>query len=39
MQYRIKNVVVLGSGVMGCGIACQLGNVRLQVLMLEILPQ
>ncbi|MDG1028920.1 MAG: 3-hydroxyacyl-CoA dehydrogenase/enoyl-CoA hydratase family protein [Flavobacteriaceae bacterium] len=39
MQYRIKNVVVLGSGVMGSGIACQLANVGLQVLMLDILPQ
>jgi len=39
MQYRIKNVAVLGSGVMGSGIACQLANVGLQVLMLDILPQ
>ena len=39
MQYRIKNVAVLGSGVMGSGIACQLANVGLKVLMLDILPQ
>ena len=39
MQYRIKNVAVLGSGVMGSGIACQLANVGLEVLMLDILPQ
>ena len=39
MQYRIKNVAVLGSGVMGSGIACQLANVGLQVLMLDILPK
>jgi 3-hydroxyacyl-CoA dehydrogenase len=39
MQYRIKKVAVLGSGVMGSGIACQLANVGLKVLMLDILPQ
>jgi len=39
MNFRIKNVVVLGSGVMGSGIACQLANVGLKVLMLDILPQ
>ncbi len=39
MQFRIKNVVVLGSGVMGSGIACQLANVGLEILMLDILPQ
>ncbi len=37
MQFRIKKVVVLGSGVMGSGIACQLANVGLEVLMLDIL--
>lgn len=39
MQYRIKNVAVLGSGVMGSGIACQLANVGFEVLMLDILPR
>ena len=39
MQYRIKKVAVLGSGVMGSGIACQLANVGLEVLMLDILSQ
>ena len=39
MQYRIKKVAVLGSGVMGSGIACQLANVGLEVLILDILPQ
>jgi 3-hydroxyacyl-CoA dehydrogenase len=38
MQFRIKNVAVLGSGVMGSGISCQLANVGLEVLMLDILP-
>jgi len=38
MQFRIKKVAVLGSGVMGSGISCQLANVGLEVLMLDILP-
>ena len=39
MQYRIKKVAVLGSGIMGSGIACHLANIGLEVLMLDILPQ
>ncbi|MBH46511.1 MAG: 3-hydroxyacyl-CoA dehydrogenase [Flavobacteriaceae bacterium] len=39
MGFRIKNVVVLGSGVMGSGIACQLANVGLDVLMLDMPPK
>lgn len=39
MGYRIKKVAVLGSGVMGSGIACHLANVGMEVLMLDILPQ
>lgn len=35
---RITKVAVLGSGVMGSGIACHLANVGLQVLLLDILP-
>lgn len=38
MQYRLKKVAVLGSGVMGSGIACHLANVGLDVLMLDIVP-
>ena len=38
MSYRIKKVVVLGSGVMGSGIACHLANVGMDVLMLDIVP-
>lgn len=38
MQYRLKKVAVLGSGVMGSGIACHLANVGLEVLMLDIVP-
>lgn len=35
---RIKNVAVLGSGIMGTGIACHLANAGFSVLMLDILP-
>ncbi len=38
MTKRIKKVAVLGSGVMGSGIACHLANAGLEVLMLDILP-
>tara|TARA_B100000686_G_scaffold355291_1_gene472096 strand:- start:17984 stop:20383 length:2400 start_codon:yes stop_codon:yes gene_type:complete len=38
MSFRIKKVVVLGSGVMGSGIACHLANVEMEVLMLDVLP-
>ena len=36
MNYRPKKVVVLGSGVMGSGIACHLANVGMDVIMLDI---
>jgi 3-hydroxyacyl-CoA dehydrogenase len=35
---RIRKVAVLGSGIMGSGLACHFANVGLQVLMLDILP-
>jgi 3-hydroxyacyl-CoA dehydrogenase len=35
---RIKKVAVLGSGVMGSGIACHLAGAGLQVMMLDIVP-
>ncbi|MCB0675927.1 MAG: hypothetical protein KDC30_04545, partial [Saprospiraceae bacterium] len=35
---RIKKAAVLGSGLMGSGIACHLANIGLEVLMLDILP-
>ncbi|MCZ2102740.1 MAG: 3-hydroxyacyl-CoA dehydrogenase/enoyl-CoA hydratase family protein [Chitinophagales bacterium] len=38
MIRRIKKVAVLGSGVMGSGIACHLANAGLEVLMLDIVP-
>ncbi len=38
MTKRIKKAAVLGSGVMGSGIACHLANIGLEVLMLDIVP-
>jgi 3-hydroxyacyl-CoA dehydrogenase len=35
---NIKKVAVIGSGVMGSGIACHLANIGLDVLLLDILP-
>ena len=38
MSRRITKVAVLGSGVMGSGIACHFANIGLEVLMLDIVP-
>ena len=38
MSYKVKKAAVLGSGVMGSGIACHLANVGIDVLMLDIQP-
>lgn len=38
MTKRIKKVAVLGSGVMGSGIACHLANIGLEVFMLDMVP-
>ena len=38
MSRRIKKVAVLGSGVMGSGIACHFANIGLEVVMLDIVP-
>ena len=38
MSRRIKKVAVLGSGVMGSGIACHFANIGLEVIMLDIVP-
>ncbi len=38
MTYRIKKAAVLGSGVMGSGIACHLANIGIEVLLLDIVP-
>jgi 3-hydroxyacyl-CoA dehydrogenase len=39
LNRRIKHVSVLGSGVMGAGIACHLANAGFDVLMLDIVPK
>ena len=36
---KIKKVAVLGSGIMGSGIACHFANVGLDVLMLDMVPR
>jgi len=36
---KIKKVAVLGSGIMGSGIACHFANIGLDVLMLDIVPR
>ena len=35
---HIKKVAVLGSGIMGSGIACHLANIGMDVLLLDIVP-
>ena len=39
MTRRIRKVAVLGSGVMGSGIACHFANIGLEVLLLDIIPR
>ena len=39
MTRRIRKVAVLGSGVMGTGIACHFANIGIPVLMLDIVPR
>ncbi len=39
MSRRIRKAAVLGSGVMGSGIACHFANIGLEVLMLDIVPK
>ena len=38
MKRNIKNVAVIGSGVMGSGIACHFANIGINVLLLDIAP-
>ena len=38
MVKNIKKVAVLGSGIMGSGIACHLANIGLDVLLLDMIP-
>ena len=39
MNRRIKKVAVLGSGIMGSGIACHFANIGVEVLLLDIVPK
>lgn len=39
MKRNVRKVAVLGSGIMGSGIACQLANVGIEVLLLDIVPK
>lgn len=39
MNRHINHATVLGSGVMGAGIACHLANIGVEVLMLDITPK
>jgi len=39
MNRKIKKVAVLGSGIMGSGIACHLANVGCEVLLLDVVPR
>src|SRR5690625_2683433 len=39
MKYSIKRAAVIGSGVMGSSIAAHLGNVGIETIMLDVVPQ
>ena len=39
MNKHIKNVAVIGSGIMGSGIACHFANIGVEVLLLDIVPR
>lgn len=39
MNRNIKKVAVLGSGIMGSGIACHLANIGCEVLLLDMVPR
>lgn len=38
MKRTIKKVAVIGSGIMGSGIACHFANIGVEVLLLDIVP-
>src|SRR5690606_36608446 len=38
MKRTIKKVAVIGSGIMGSGIACHFANIGVEVLLLDIIP-
>ena len=39
MKRPIKKVAVIGSGIMGSGIACHFANIGVEVLLLDIVPR
>ncbi|MGB7392762.1 MAG: 3-hydroxyacyl-CoA dehydrogenase NAD-binding domain-containing protein [Pricia sp.] len=39
MERHIKKVAVIGSGIMGSGIACHFANIGVKVLLLDIVPK
>ncbi|MBP8793981.1 MAG: hypothetical protein KBH29_12455, partial [Lutibacter sp.] len=39
MKRHIKKVAVIGSGIMGSGIACHFANIGIEVLLLDIIPR
>jgi 3-hydroxyacyl-CoA dehydrogenase len=39
MTRKIKKVAILGSGIMGSGIACHFANIGIEVLLIDILPK
>ena len=39
MNRNISKVAVLGSGIMGSGIACHFANIGVEVLLLDIAPK
>lgn len=39
MARRIKKVAIVGSGIMGSGIACHFANIGVEVLLLDIVPR
>ncbi|SDH02367.1 3-hydroxyacyl-CoA dehydrogenase/enoyl-CoA hydratase family protein [Psychroflexus sediminis] len=39
MKRRIKKVAVIGSGIMGSGIACHFANIGVEVMLLDIVPK
>jgi 3-hydroxyacyl-CoA dehydrogenase len=39
MKRSIKKVAVIGSGIMGSGIACHFANIGVEVLLLDIIPR
>ncbi len=38
MKRSIKKVAIIGSGIMGSGIACHFANIGVEVLLLDIIP-